>query len=96
MPDWRPNSVRYSSHTPSIATAATPSTSQRDGSGARLSAKYRRQPYRHSVSSVSHHGARSACGAITSTSEAMSHARSRAVTWRSSGRQRMRRHFSAS
>jgi hypothetical protein len=44
IPDWRPKSVLNSIHTPSIATAATPSTSQREGSGARLSAKYRRQP----------------------------------------------------
>ena len=37
MPGWRPKSVRYSIHTPSMATAATASTSQREGSGARLS-----------------------------------------------------------
>ena len=67
------------------ATAATPSTSQRDGSGARLSAKYMRHPYRQRVSNVSHHGARKACGAITTNSEPISHARSRAFTALSSG-----------
>ncbi len=37
MPGWRPKSVRYSSHTANIATAATPRISQREGSGAGLS-----------------------------------------------------------
>ncbi len=44
MPGCRPKMVRNSTHMPSIATAATPSTSQREGSGARCSEKYIRQP----------------------------------------------------
>src|SRR5258708_11722451 len=85
IPELRPKSVRLSNQTAIIATAATPSSSQREGSGAPLSAQYTRQPYRHSVRSVSHHGARSACGASTMASEAISRASSRVPTGRCSG-----------
>ena len=44
IPGVRPNRLRPSIHTPSIATAAMANTSQREGSGARLSVQYRRQP----------------------------------------------------
>ena len=36
-PGWRPKSVRYSTQTPSMPTSATPTASQRAGSGERLS-----------------------------------------------------------
>src|SRR4051812_4624387 len=85
IPGPRPKRVRYSIHTPSMPTAATPMISQREGSGARLSAYQKRQAKRQRVSTVSHHGARSACGAATSMSEKMSHARSRAPTARAAG-----------
>ncbi len=39
MPEVRPKIVRCSNQTPSIATAAMPRMNQREGSGARLSAK---------------------------------------------------------
>jgi len=65
--------------------AAIASSSQREGNGVPFRVSSPRQAYRPRVSSISHHGARCAWGAITMSIEAASQATSRAVTKRASG-----------